>query len=473
MPAKRLPSHSSSNTNNAQDAQRNPLAAVRMPPQHTEAEVSVLGAILLDPQAIIRVADTLEPTDFYRKQHQLIYEAGVELFSRGEPIDILSLSARLEEKGKLEMAGGKSYLADLVTTVPTASNAAYYATLVRKKKILRDLIEASGIIGELAYKEKEDVELLLDTAEQTIFHISQRSLRQNFVKVNRALEEAWERLDRLHKEDNVPAGVPTGFTHLDDLLAGLHTSDLVVLASRPSLGKTSLALDIARNAAVTHNIPVGIFSLEMSTQQVVDRLLAAEAQVNLWRLRTGKLSTQTDDFLRIRDALERLSKAPIFIDDAISSTALQMRAMARRLQSEHGLGLVIVDYLQIMQANTQSDNMVQQITEISRSLKGLARELNVPVLALSQLSRAVEQRGGIPRLSDLRDSGSIEQDADVVMFIYREDKYKENTQRKNQADIIVAKHRNGPLGKVSLFFHQDKCSFSTMESAKGYEALEF
>ncbi|MBI2175610.1 MAG: replicative DNA helicase [Parcubacteria group bacterium] len=385
-----------------------------MPPQHTEAEISVLGAILLDPQAIIRVADTLEPTDFYRQQHQLIYEVGIELFSRGEPIDILSLSARLEEKGKLEMAGGKSYLAELINTVPTAANAAYYAALVRKKKILRDLIEASGVIGELAFKEKEDIEQLLDSAEQTIFRISQRSMRQNFTKVTRALEEAWERLDRLHKGDNILAGVPTGFTHLDDLLAGLHSSDLIVLAARPSLGKTSLALDIARNAAVTHNIPVGVFSLEMSTQQVVDRLLAAEAHVNLWRLRTGKLSTQGDDFLRIRDALERLSKAPIFIDDAVSNTALQMRAMARRLQAEHGLGLVIVDYLQIMQPGTHSDNMVQQITEISRSLKGLARELNVPVLALSQLSRAVEQRGGVPRLSDLRDSGCLTGDTIIV-----------------------------------------------------------
>lgn len=450
---------------------KNPFAAVRMPPQHIEAEISVIGAIMLDTEAMAHVADILLPDDFYRKAHQHIYETALELFSKGEPIDILSLSSRLEEKGRLESIGGRGYLADLVNAVPTASNVEHYAHIVRKKRTLRDLIGASGHIHELGFREEQNIEELLDEAERTIFHIAQRSLQQRFIPVKRALEEAWERLDRLHKNTGELGGVPTGFRDLDHLLAGLHPSDLIILAARPSLGKTSLALDIVRHAAVRHNVPVGLFSLEMSTQQVVDRLLSAEAQVNLWKLRTGKLSAESADFANISAALDRLSTAPIFIDDEVSNTALHMRAKARRLQAECGLGLVVVDYLQIMQSHSASDNMVQQITEISRALKGLARELRVPVLAISQLSRAVEQRGGMPRLSDLRDSGSIEQDADVVLFIYREDKYKENSARKNQADIIVAKHRNGPLGKVSLYFHEERATFATLESSGGYEAL--
>ena len=447
---------------------------IRVPPQNLEAEVSTLGALMLDSNAVIRVVDILGPDDFYRPQHQIIYKTILELFERREPIDVLSLTSRLREKGFLESVGGTSYLADLVNSVPTASNVAHYAEIVKKKKIMRELIRASSEIAELGYDESEDIDQALDDAEKRIFSISQRSLSQRFTPLSQTLEEAWERIDHLHKNKNELRGVATGFKDLDNILAGLQKSDLIIIAARPSFGKTALALDIARQVAVRQNIPVGLFSLEMSSQQLVDRFIASEAHVDLWKLRTGKLSDTSDDFLRIRDALDRLSKAPLYIDDEVSNNVLQMRAMARRLQSECGnLGLVVIDYLQLMQPRTHSDSMVQQITEISRSLKGLARELNVPVVAISQLSRAVESRHPpIPRLSDLRESGSIEQDADVVMLIYREDRYKENSSRQNQVDVIVAKHRNGPVGKVTLYFNPEKVTFATFDEASGFEAFE-
>ncbi|MEK9209586.1 MAG: replicative DNA helicase, partial [Patescibacteria group bacterium] len=413
---------------------------------------------------VLQTEDILIPEDFYRKTHQLIYETMFELFKKNEPIDILSVSARLKEKGKLEEINGYAYLAQLVNSVPTASNVGHYAEIVRQKSLRRRLIEASNQIQQLGYEEDQNIEDIIDRSEKTIFGISTKSLKQRFIKVKSALEEAWERIDSLKSSDQL-RGIPTGFAGLDHLLAGLQKSDLIILAARPSLGKTSLALDIARNAACSYNIPVGIFSLEMSTQQLIDRFIASTAFVDLWKLRTGRLSTQGDDFLRIKDAMEKLSNAPIFIDDEASSNILQMRAMARRLQAEHGLGLLIVDYLQLMVPRRETDSMVQQITEISRSLKGLAKELNVPVLAISQLSRAVEQRHPpIPRLSDLRDSGSIEQDADVVAFIYREDKYRENSDRKNIAEIHIEKHRNGPTGKVELYFNPEKVTFTDLES---------
>ena len=434
--------------------------AVRMPPQNLEAEMSVLGSLMLDKNAVLQAADVLAPEDFYRRTHQIIYEAMFELFKKNEPIDILSVSARLKEKGQLNDVDGHAYLAQLVNSVPTASNIGHYAEIVRQKSLRRRLIEASNQIQELGYQEEQNIEDVIDRSEKTIFGISTKSLKQRFIKVKYALEEAWERIDSLKSSDQL-RGIPTGFAALDHILAGLQKSDLIILAARPSLGKTSLALDIARNAACNYNIPVGIFSLEMSTQQLIDRFIASTAFVDLWKLRTGRLSTKGDDFLRIRDAMEKLSNAPIFIDDEASSNILQMRAMARRLQAEHGLGLLIVDYLQLMMPRRETDSMVQQITEISRSLKALAKELNVPVLAISQLSRAVEQRHPpVPRLSDLRDSGSIEQDADVVAFIYREDKYRENSERQNVAEILIEKHRNGPTGKIELYFNPEKVSFT-------------
>jgi replicative DNA helicase len=438
--------------------------AIRVPPQNIEAEMSILGALMLDPNAIIKVADALKQESFYRQGHGQIYSSMLELFEKKEPIDILSVSAKLKEKKILESIGGTAYLTSLINSVPSASNVSYYAEIVRKKHVLRNLIEASQHLTELSYKEDEDVERILDEAERKIFSISKKALKQKFLNVKSALVEAWERIDRLHKSKDELRGVPTGFKGLDNILAGLQKSDLVILAARPSLGKTALALDMARNAAIKHNIPVGIFSLEMSTQQIIDRFLAAESGIDLWKIRTGRLSAEKGDFDHISHALEKLSGAPIYIDDEASNNILQVRTMARRLQIEHGLGLLIIDYLQMMRPMNSSESMVQQITEISRSLKSLARELDIPVLALSQLSRAVEQRPRpIPRLSDLRESGSIEQDADVVMMIYREDRYKENSSRENQADIIITKHRNGQLGKVTLYFNPERASFSDLE----------
>ena len=425
--------------------------------------MSVLGALMLDSNAVFKIVDLLKPQHFYRENHRVIYETAMELAERREPIDVLSLSNRLKEKNHLEAIGGKSYLADLVNAIPSAAHINHYAEIVHKKGALRELLEAAQHISELGYREEEDVDVLLDEAEKKIFSISQTSLRQQFLPVGSALAEAWERIDRLHKSKGEIRGMPTGFAELDNILAGFQPSDLIILAGRPSMGKTALALDIARNAAVNHQIPVGIFSLEMSSQQLVDRFIAAEAHIDSWKLRTGRLSAEEDDFTRVRQAMEKLSKAPIYIDDEASNTILQMRAMARRLQAEKGLGLIVVDYLQLMQPRVHIESMVQQITEISRSLKALARELNIPVLALSQLSRAVEQRHPpIPRLSDLRDSGSIEQDADVVMFIYREDRYKQSSDRINQVDILIQKHRNGPLGQITLYFNPQKVSFTSL-----------
>jgi len=438
----------------------------KLPPQSIEAEKSLLGCLLLDKNAIIRVADFLQLRDFYKRNHQQIYQAMVELFEKGEPIDLLSTSTRLKEKNLLEEIGGASYLTELVNSVPTASHILNYAKIVQRKRILRDLIEASQEIGAMGYNESEDVDILLDDAEKRIFSIAQKSLTQNFLPIKETLEEAFERIDKLSKHEGSPRGLPTGFVDLDNILSGLQKSDLIILASRPGLGKSSLALNIATNIAMNDKVPIGIFSLEMSKDQVVDRLIAGIADVDLWRLRTGRLSDkgEDNDFSKIQQALGILSEAPIYIDDAAISNILQMRAMARRLQAERGLGLIIVDYLQLMEPRNPTVNMVQQMTEISRSLKALAREINIPVLALSQLSRAVEQRSPqIPRLSDLRETGALEQDADVVLFIYREDRYRPDTSRKNIADIIIAKHRNGPVGKVELYFDERRVSFRNLE----------
>lgn len=442
----------------------------RIPPQNIEAEQSVLGSLMLDKDAVMKVVDFLQAKDFYRDTHQTIYKAMISLFEHHEPIDILSVTTKLKETGKLKGTGGEAYLAELVNSVPTASSIVHYANVVQRKRILRELISASYDIAQLGYHEEEATDVLLDEAEKRIFGISQKSLSQNFLPVRASLEEAFERIDKLHRHEGETRGVPTGFADLDNYLAGLQKSDLILLAARPSLGKTSLALDIARNVATQVKLPVGIFSLEMSKAQLIDRLIASQADVDLWRIRTGNLSTkgEDNDFLRIQNALGTLSEAPIFVDDTASPTILQMRAMARRLQAEHGLGLIIIDYLQLIQPRTSAESMVQQVTEISRSLKALARELDVPVLAVSQLSRAVEQRSiQIPRLSDLRESGSLEQDADVVLFIYRQNRDKEDSPNKNIAEIHIAKHRNGPLGKVQLFFDERRVSFKDL--AKNYE----
>ncbi|MBZ1345464.1 MAG: replicative DNA helicase [Candidatus Nealsonbacteria bacterium] len=441
----------------------------KLPPQSIEAEKSLLGCLMLDKNAIIKVADFLQPRDFYKGIHREIYLACQKLFEKGEPIDLLSVSTVLKGKNLLEEIGGHGYLTDLINSVPTASHVLNYAKIVQRKRTLRDLIEAGQEIDQIGHNETEDVDILLDRAEKRIFSIAQKSLTQNFILVKDRLEEAFERIDNLSKHKAGFRGLPTGFSELDNILAGLQKSDLIILASRPSLGKSSLALNIALNIAVNQKMPVGIFSLEMSNDQVVDRLISSLANVDLWRLRTGRLSAEgeNNDFIRIQHALGILAEAPIYIDDRSATNVIQMKAMARRLQAEKELGLIIVDYLQLMEARNQTESTVQQMTEISRSLKGLAKELNIPVLAISQLSRAVEQRSPqIPRLSDLRESGALEQDADVVIFIYREDRYRPESNRKNIADLIIAKHRNGPVGRVELYFDDQIASFRSLE--KGY-----
>ena len=438
----------------------------KIPPQNIDAERALLGSIMTRPDVIYDVVDVVSGKSFYSDRHKIIYETMLELFSKSQPIDLLSMASRLKEKELLERAGGNLYLTELLGSVPSAANAKHYAEIVQRKFMMRQLIMAAENITSLGYDEAQDMAEVLDRAEKQIFEVSNSSFTHKFIELKEALGEAWERLDRLHKSKDNLRGLPTGFPELDNKLSGLQKSDLIILAARPSMGKTALALDIARQTAVNHQNTVGVFSLEMSSQQLVDRMLASEARVDAWKLRTGRLSVETE-FEQIRDSLDRLSKAPIFIDDQPGSNILKMRSVARRLKSEKKLSLIIVDYLQLMiPTNARaSDNMVQQVTEISRSLKTLARELDIPVLALSQLSRAVEQRGGKPRLSDLRDSGSIEQDADVVMFIHREDKYKENSEKPNIAEILIEKHRNGPTGKIELYFDDKKATFLSVDKS--------
>lgn len=447
------------------------MTTEKITPQNIEAEQSLLGSLLIDKDSVIRVADIVRTEDFYKENHALIFEAILDLFARHEPIDILSLTSKLEEHGKLEQVGGRSYLMTLANGVPTASHVVHYANIVQKKATLRRLLTAAGEITSLGYNEEEDVEVVLDKAEQKLFSVSQKYLKQIFIPIKNILTEAFDRIDELHREKGKLRGLTTGFHDLDNILAGLQKSDLVVLAARPSVGKTSLALDIARNVATKAKVPVGIFSLEMSKEQLVDRLLCSEAGVDLWKMRTGKLSDrdEDDDFPRIGHAMGVLSEAPIFIDDSATSNIMEIRTKARRLQIENGLGLLIIDYLQLMESRSQkTDNRVQEIAEITRSLKGIARELNIPVLALSQLSRAVEARSpAIPKLADLRESGSIEQDADVVLFIYRkamDRNFREVTpEEKNIAEIHIAKHRNGPTGLVNLFFDENRVCFKNLE----------
>ena len=439
----------------------------KLPPQSVEAEQGLLGCLMIDNKAIFKVADFLKPEDFYKSNHKLIYQSAIDLFDKGEPVDFLSLSNRLREKNQFDEIGGNGYLTELVNSVPTASHVLSYGQIVQRKRILRDLIDASYDISALGYDESEDIDTILDKAENRIFKIAQRNLSQNFMPIKSSLVEAFERIDKLSKEGNVTRGVKTGFHELDNLLGGLQKSDLIILAARPSMGKSSLAMNIASHVAINEGMAVGIFSLEMSRDQIVDRMISTESNIDFWRLRTGKLSSEGEDndFIRIRQTLDVLDKAPIYIDDTASINILQMRAMARRLQAQKNLGLIIIDYLQLMEPRNPMDSPVRQVTEISRSLKILARELNVPVLALSQLSRAVEQRSPqIPRLADLRESGSLEQDADVVLFIYREDRYFQDTDRKNIADIIVAKHRNGPIGTASLYFDDSRVVFRNLET---------
>lgn len=449
-----------------------PIGLEKMPPQNVEAEQSLLGALLIDKDAIIKIADIITSADFYQDKHGIIYETILELFEKREAIDILSLTSRLEEKKKLDQIGGRSYLVELTNQTPSAANIVSYAQIIQRKSTLRRLINAANNILELGYQEDQEISNLLDKAERSIFSVSQTHLKEKFTPIQDILSEAFNRIDELHKEKGALRGIPTGFKNLDNLLAGLQKSDLVILAARPSVGKTAFALDIARNIATKSRKAVGIFSLEMSKEQLVDRLICAEAGVSLWNMRTGKLSESNDDFPKIGQAMSELSESPIYIDDFANTNVMELRTKARRLQMEHGLDVIIIDYLQLMEGTKNyGDNRVQEISEISRALKGIARELDVPVLALSQLSRAVEvSRPAIPKLSHLRESGSIEQDADVVMFIYRKaadrgyDINSLTDEEKHVAEIHIAKHRNGPTGLVNLYFDGDKVSFKNLET---------
>jgi replicative DNA helicase len=440
---------------------------LRKPPANVDAEKALLGAIILKPDVMHDVSVTIFPESFYADKHRKIFEAISKIFSKGDPIDSVSVVTELKNMEQLDRVGGPSYITELIEEVPAAGNAAYYATQVIDKSTLRNLIHAADDIAEIGYSDPESIDEALDQAEKKVFQATQAPSAQKFRPIGTALTEAWERFEHLSENPEVKRGVPSGFTSLDNVLSGFQKSDLVILAARPSMGKTTFALDLARNAALQHDASVGIFSLEMSDQQLVDRMLAAEAGVDSWKLRTGRLSSDSE-YEALQEAMNKLHKAPIHIIDEAAMNIVKMRSAARRLKNEYGLDMLIVDYLQLMSPTLtkNSDSMVQQVTEISRSLKILAKEMDIPVIALSQLSRAVEQRGGKPRLSDLRDSGSIEQDADVVMFIHREDKMNKDkeAERPNIAEILVEKHRNGAVGMAELYFDDKHVRFLNLDT---------
>jgi len=430
---------------------------LRVPPHSNEAEESVLGALLLDKDAIIAVADQLIADDFYDERHKQIFQSCIELYEERVPVDVLTISERLKKKKYLKKIGGASYLADLANKVPTAAHVEHYGKIVKDLATKRSLMVAASRLVELSVDESLAAEELLDKAESEVFSLTQRSLTKTFMPVRSALAESFDRLDELHKQGEGLRGVPTGFKDLDDALAGMQKSNLLILAARPGVGKSAMALNIAQSLAVDYHRPVAIFSLEMSKEEIVDRLLVAQADIDAWKLKTGKLSE--NDFTSLSDAMGVLAEAPIYIDDTPALSILEMRTKARRLQVDVGIDLLIVDYLQLARSRNL-ENRVQEVSEISQGLKNLARELKIPVLALSQLSRAIETRGEKkPQLSDLRESGSIEQDADVVMFLWRED-----DEKPENMVLDLAKHRNGPLRSVKMFFKGDRIRFFGRET---------
>ena len=432
------------------------------PPHSTEAEKTVLGALLLDPEAIIKISDFLKPEDFYDPTYRTIFGAIFQLYNNHEPIDFITVSNKLADNKAIQQIGGSAFLADLASSVPTSSHIYQYGQIVKAKSLHRSIIDAGRRIVGLGYEVDMPVPELLDSVERTVFQITNVFLKDKFVHIKNILDERYEKFAELHASDDSGGvkGVPTGFQSLDFKLSGLQPSDLVILAARPSMGKTALALNIAVNAAVRHRKTVGIFSLEMSKEQLVDRLFASMLGVDSWKLQRGKLDDS--DFQNMGPIMDDLAKANIFIDDSSASSMAEFRTKARRLQMEHGLDMIIIDYLQLMSTgnNSYAGNRVQEISEISRTIKQIARELRIPILALSQLSRAVESRPDkIPQLSDLRESGSIEQDADVVMMIYRDDYYNEDSDRQGITDIYIRKHRNGPVGRVELMFKKEQMRF--------------
>lgn len=433
----------------------------RLPPHNLEAEQSLLGSLLIDRDAIIKVASSLKQDDFYSGANGTIYQAIVDLYNRREPTDFVTLTDQLTREERLDQIGGVAYLTSLLNIVPTAVHVEYYGKIVERTATLRRLIDAGATIVSLGYRDGIDTEEALDGAERAIFDVSQRRSTRDFQPISEVLDRFFDQIDYMQQHRGEVVGVPTGFADLDQLTGGLQRSDLIIVAARPSVGKSAFALGLAYAAAIQHAKTVGFFALEMAAEQLVQRLLATETGVDSHRLRLGQIDDNEWD--RISRAFGRLSEAKIFIDDSAGLNVMEVRSKARRLQAEHGLDLLIVDYLQLMYAR-RSENRVQEISEISRGLKGLARELNIPVVALSQLSRAVESRADHrPMLSDLRESGSIEQDADIVMFIYRDEIYDPNTEKKGIAEIIVSKHRNGPVGSVNLRFFERTARFADLE----------
>lgn len=436
--------------------------ADQLPPHSLEAEEAVLGSLLIDPDAILDIASFLKPGAFYREQNKWIYQAILDLHEARDPLDFVTLTETLRQRSQLEDVGGEAYLISLLNAVPTSVNAKSYARIVESAALRRRMISAAGTIANLAYDEDEDVNVILDRAEQTLFSISEERVTRDLKPVRDIARDYLDRIEELNARGEEIIGVPTGYLDIDRLLGGLNKSDLLIVAARPGMGKTSLQLGMALHAGLRHGKRIAIFNLEMSGEQLVQRMVAAETRIDSQRLRRGQLQEQ--EWPIFLEAIGRLSETKIFIDDTPSITPLQLRTKCRRLYAEHGLDMIMLDYLQLMQAERTSNNRVQEISEISRSLKGLARELDVPVVTASQLSRAVESRQDKrPQLSDLRDSGSIEQDADVVMFIYRDEYYNpETTDRPNIAEVSVAKHRNGPTGVVDLYWHGKLASFRNL-----------
>lgn len=438
------------------------MADPKIPPHDDSAEQSVLGAILIDKDAMIEVAEFLRPEHFYKDSHAAIFSAMITLYEAHEPLDIVSVTAQMKKEGTGKILGGSTYLSELLNVVPTSAHAVKYARIIQENYTKRRLVELGARITELAFKDQGEATEILDTAEQEMFAISQSATKRDFIPIKDALAASFDRLDELHKRAGGLRGVPTGFPDIDFRLAGMQDANLLILAARPGTGKTAMILNMAQYAAVKEKIPVGIFSLEMSKEELVDRLLVSQADIDAWKLKTGKLSD--DDFTRLSDAMGELAEAPIYIDDTPGLNILEMRTKARRLQVEHGVKLIIVDYLQLADSGRKFDNRVQEVSVISQSLKNLARELRLPVLACSQLSRAVESRGTrVPELSDLRESGSIEQDADVVMFLYREEGDQTQWGEQIPTKLRIAKHRNGPLGEVDLIFRGDRIRFYGIE----------
>lgn len=432
----------------------------KLPPQNIEAEQSLLGALLIDKDAILRVSELLNPANFYRlESHGEIYSAVLKLFEKREPVDLVTLTEELKRKGVYDKVGGSAYLTTLINTVPTAAHVEYYAKIIKEHAVRRNLITEATRLIEQAFDEERPVDALLESAQSAIFSLSQDHVKRDFIPIKDALAESFDRLDELQKSSGKLRGVPTGFRDLDSKLAGLQDSNLIILAARPGQGKTGFTLNIAQHVAVKEGLPVGFFSLEMSQEELVDRLLVAQADIDSWKLKTGKLDEK--DFDKLSLAMGELAEAPLFIDDTPGLSISEMRTKARRLQMEHGLKLLIVDYLQLMRGRNL-ENRVQEVSEISQSLKNLARELKVPVLAISQLNRSVEARGTRkPQLADLRESGAIEQDADVVMFLYRED-----LEKMEEVTLDIQKHRNGPLGAIQLIFRPDRIKFYGMEKQR-------